>query len=203
MDESQKQAAKPSTPSKESAIAPPRRGLTSLLKDDARHASQSGRSNRDKNTDPMRPVAVMTPSALQSLVKDEWPIEGVERNTNIAPHGGPPSKTSQLSSLLNKNPARSQKKQSKQGSSSTYEIEWWNERPKRPPGYVKHSQPMNSSYVKKFEPPRDWGDVVTALQTSANRDDDEKNAFDRVGENDGNVVPDTELPADDKIQEGK
>jgi len=40
--------------------------------------------------------------------------------------------------------------------------EWWNEKPRRPRKYVQHFQPMNASYTKKWDPPRDYGDVVTA-----------------------------------------
>ena len=41
---------------------------------------------------------------------------------------------------------------------------WWNERPKRPQGYVKHHQPITTTYVTKHEAPKDYGDVVTAEQ---------------------------------------
>ena len=33
----------------------------------------------------------------------------------------------------------------------------------RPEGYVKYSQPMNTSYEKKEGHPRDYGDVVIIL----------------------------------------
>ena len=51
------------------------------------------------------------------------------------------------------------------GGTEEDESEWWNEKPARPRGYVKHSQPLNTSYVKKkVEAPRDYGDVVSATQ---------------------------------------
>jgi len=57
---------------------------------------------------------------------------------------------------------------------SVDESEWWNEKPSRPRGYVKHSQPLNTSYVKKkFEAPRDYGDVVSATQQPEPEGDDE------------------------------
>ena len=54
------------------------------------------------------------------------------------------------------------------------ESEWWNEKQSRPRGYVKHSQPLNTSYVKKkVEAPRDYGDVVSATQQPEVEEDDE------------------------------
>jgi hypothetical protein len=55
-------------------------------------------------------------------------------------------------------------------STPTYEIEWWNEKPRRPCGYVKHFQPMSTSYLKKPDPRRDYGDVVTASIVASDED---------------------------------
>ena len=54
-----------------------------------------------------------------------------------------------------------------------------NDKPSRPRGYVKHSQPLNTSYVKKkVEAPRDYGNVVSATQQSESEDDDEDDNVD-------------------------
>mmetsp|Transcript_2494 Transcript_2494/g.4646 ORF Transcript_2494/g.4646 Transcript_2494/m.4646 type:complete len:290 (+) Transcript_2494:221-1090(+) len=129
--------------------------MQSLLKDEKQ--SVSGRNA----TAIKPPIAAMQPSAMQSLLKDERPIVGIKEYTINSPRAAAKARTtsSPLSSLLqDDHHAKSQKNK----RSPTLELEWWNEKPKRPRGYVKHFQPIKTSYVKKFEPPRDYGDVVTA-----------------------------------------
>jgi hypothetical protein len=118
-------------------------GLRSLLKEERESAASS--RNRKQASPTKLPIAAFVPSSLQSLLKDERPLAG---------------------SVTENDYARGKL------STSAYENEWWNEKPRRPRGYVKHFQPMNTSYVKKHEPPKDYGDVVTASIESFDEDDD-------------------------------
>ena len=145
-------------------------GLKSLLKDE----KESLASNRKQISQTKLPIAAIIPSSLQSLLRDERPMAGsITEDSDSHPRsrrggGAEPATTSPLSSLLkDERHARSRSKR----STPTYENEWWNEKPRRPRGYVRHFQPMNTSYVKKPEPPRDYGDVVTALISISDEDD--------------------------------
>jgi len=108
------------------------------------------------------PIAAMRPSSLQSLVRDEKPTAGVQEKSQNSSPLKPSVGTTPLSSLLQDDRRKAKLDKINQEKSPIQDLEWWNEKPKRPVGYVKHFQPMNTSYVKKFEPPRDYGDVVTA-----------------------------------------
>jgi hypothetical protein len=146
-------------------------GLKSLLK--VEKESLASNRNRMQASPTKPPIAAIVPSSLQSLLRDERPIAGsITENADNPPRsrrgGGEPSTMSPLSSLLkDERHVRSRSKR----STPTYENEWWNEKPRRPRGYVRHFQPMNTSYVKKPEPPRDYGDVVTASIMMSDEDD--------------------------------
>ena len=77
----------------------------------------------------------------------------------MKPLQSPTQKKSQLNSLLKNEKAAELSKTRKKHPVNAGE-EWWNEKPGRPEGYVKHSQPMNTSYEKKEGHLRDYGDVV-------------------------------------------
>jgi hypothetical protein len=145
-------------------------GLKSLLKDE----KESLASNQKQISQTKPPIAAIVPSSLQSLLRDERPMAGsITEDANSHPRsrrssGVEPATMSPLSSLLkDERHVRSRSKR----STPTYENEWWNEKPRRPRGYVMHFQPMNTSYAKKPEPPRDYGDVVTALISISDEDD--------------------------------
>jgi len=98
-------------------------------------------------------------------MKVERSTAGIKENTNTprrataALHAQPGS---HIISTIVTAPRRPSRKSQKNKRSPTYELEWWNKNPKRLRVYVKHFQQINTSSVKKFEPPRDYGDVVTA-----------------------------------------
>ena len=108
-----------------------------------------------------------TITALKFLLKDDRPIAGV----NEAPPK-PDAKKSQLNSLLQNEKEAEPSKTRKKHPVNTGE-EWWNEKPGRPEGYVKHSQPMNTSYEKKEGHLRDYGDVVIQHPASDSIDNDD------------------------------
>jgi len=172
-DGAQKQAVGSSSPSLPEKEEPPSSALKSLLREDEKRSVSERKQAAVAAKQP--PIAAITPSSLQSLLKDNRPADDIKEKVHKKPADGyyQPAVTpsSKLSSLLEDKkhgvPPRSQRNEK---PSASNRIEWWNEKPERPRGYVKHYQPMNASYVKKFEPPRDYGDVV---QTGAVLDDDE------------------------------
>ena len=126
--------------------------MQSLLKDERRVADNS---NGTAVTRP--PVAFMAPSSLQSLLTRRGPVSDTEEEDASRPRPAARSSSSSLSSLLQDEPRRGL---ARGGSSSpAYELEWWKEKPERPAGYVRHFQPIHTSYVKKFEAPRDYGNI--------------------------------------------
>ena len=108
-----------------------------------------------------------TTTTLKFLLKDDRPIAGV----NEAPPK-PDAKKSQLNSLLKDEKAAERSKTRKKHPANAGD-EWWNEKPVRPEGYVKHSQPMNTSYEKKEGHLRDYGDVVIQHPASDSIDNDD------------------------------
>ena len=94
------------------------------------------------------------PPPLKMLLKSERPIAGVKESPKK-----PASKESELKSLL-KEEDKSELSDKRQKRPPNAGEEWWNERTKRPKGYVKHSQPINTSYENRDSHLRDYGDVV-------------------------------------------
>ena len=144
--------------------------LKSLLNKKQHHLD----TNKKTDATPKPPIAALTPSSLQSLLKEDRPIAGshTEDETNPVREKTPPG----LSSLLKDDRHFTPSKRP-----PVYENRWYDEKQKRPRGYVKHSQSMNTSYIKKNEAPRDYGDVVSAQtelddfeieSTSHDKDDD-------------------------------
>ena len=183
MDHDTQEKSSNKTLSEEPPIPPLPSALRSLLKEEInRHLSSNMREAAAAAAN--APVAVMPPSSLQSLLKDNRPNnddedEDSNSNENNAPlqEQKPAAPTSKLSSLLKGDRRKVVPRRKRKGSSPSSETEWWNEKPMRPVGYVKHFQPMNTSYVRKFEAPRDYSNVVTAQTVSDDDDDSEENTF--------------------------
>ncbi len=153
--------------------------LTSLLKEEKKDFL-SDRNKKQAIASNPPPIAAIPPSSLHSLLKeDERSITGsgsTETNANPRLHldSREPRSLSSLS-LLSKTERQRRRRRitrssspdeerpmSLSSSSANRTDEWWNEKPRRPRNYVQHFQPMNASYTKKWHPPRDYGDVVTA-----------------------------------------
>ncbi len=175
VDGSQKQAV--NTPNKPSST------LKSLLKEEIKDFL-SDRNRKQALTNNPTPIAAIPPSSLHSLlIDDERLFAGTNMENNANPrlhlNSREPKSLSSLS-LLSKaesklrqqqrtrSSSRNEKASSLSSSSANRTDEWWNEKPQRPRNYVKHYQPMIASYTMKLEPPRDYGDVVTA---SSDKDD--------------------------------
>jgi len=178
-DNTQKQAVKSSSATIDDEEEPSL--LKSLLKDEK---SQSNVSKKKNGGVAMRhpPIAAANqPSSLQSLLKGDRPIAGsITENTNTHPllhdssRHSPTKTSSKLSSLLDDESHTSRTKRGKRSVEDTaHTMGWWNEKSKRPRGYVGHFQPMNASYVKKLEAPRDYGAVVSTQEKIVFDDDDE------------------------------
>jgi hypothetical protein len=122
------------------------------------------------------PIAELQPSSLKALVKEERQEEE-EKHANLPPlkmlltsdrpiagvkelPQKPVAKESQLKSLL-KDEAKNDLSKKRQKRPPNAGDEWWNEKPMRPEGYVKHSQPINTSYENRGNHLRDYGDVVS------------------------------------------
>ncbi|KAL7539599.1 hypothetical protein ACHAXR_009426, partial [Thalassiosira sp. AJA248-18] len=126
-------------------------------------------------------------NSLQSLLKNDRPIAGIKESSRPNDNNARRQRTiatssssSPLSSLLIKEErSHNEHNKSRNDQSSTTTTThdgasaWWNEKTQRPRDYVKHSQPLTTSYVKKFDAPRDYGDVVTAQSSLSNDDDDD------------------------------
>jgi hypothetical protein len=131
-----------------------------------------------KSMDGSQKQAVNNSSSLISLLKEEKKDFLLDRNKKQALANNPPPiaaiPLSSLHSLL-KDDERSISGNSMESKKTTANRTdaWWNEKPQRPRNYMKHFQPLNASYTKKLEPPRDYGDVVTASN-------DEKYELDRT-----------------------
>jgi hypothetical protein len=139
-------------------------GLSSLLKDENKlqaSKKQVSPTNALKKP-PIAAAVAMAPSSLKALLQDERPMPGSITENAVRPIS---IRMTPLSSLLkdDKHSRSSQRGKSVlMSASSNYheKKEWWNEKPQRPSDYVKHYQSMYTSYVtKKFEPPKDYGDV--------------------------------------------
>ncbi|KAL9179212.1 hypothetical protein ACHAXT_008502 [Thalassiosira profunda] len=130
--------------------------LSTLLKEERRSVSSLVSDNEAAAS---APVATLPPSSLQTLLQGDNPV---------APDK--PTATSTLSSLLRDERRRRARGKTRSPADDERE-EWWNERPRRPEGYVQHTQPMNSAYLEKHEAPKDYGNVV---EVPAEADDDDE-----------------------------
>jgi len=133
------------------------------------------------------PIAELQPSSLKALVKEER-HEEEEKHTNPPPlkmlltsdrpiagvkeaPQKPVTKESQLKSLL-KDEGKDDFNKKRQKTPPNAGDEWWNEKPKRPEGYVKHSQPINTSYENRDNHLRDYGDVVSQPGSDSTDEED-------------------------------
>jgi hypothetical protein len=152
--------------------------LKSLLKEEKKDFLSDRNRKQALSSNPT-PIAAIPPSSLHSLLIDDERLfagTNMENNANPRLHldSREPKSLSSLS-LLSKaesqlrqeqhtsSSSRNKKPSSLSPSSANRTDEWRNEKPQRPRNYVKHYQPMNASYTIKLEPPRDYGDVVTAF----------------------------------------
>ena len=106
------------------------------------------------------------PPPLKMLLRSERPIAGVKETPQK-----PASKESELKALL-KEEGKSELNDKRQKRPPNAGEEWWNERTKRPKGYVKHSQPIITSYENRDSHLRDYGDVVNQPGSDSTDEED-------------------------------